>query len=186
MDIKIFEYNNASEVELCLLNDLIRRVWAGEGMEAIHPRVMNATSFCAIENSRFVGYVGVVDWDICVQTVTFKMCGLSCVCTHPEYRKQGIGLSLVRNATEWIVGSHKFDVGLFTCSHGLVPFYEKVGLWKRSPGLVLKENERELAFRSDMMELNVFKLLLSNKAKLHANVFEQGMIVLNFPDGKFI
>lgn len=38
MDIKIFEYNNASEVELCLLNDLIRRVWAGEGMEAIHPR----------------------------------------------------------------------------------------------------------------------------------------------------
>lgn len=34
MDIKIFEYNNASDVELCLLNDFIRCVWAGEGLES--------------------------------------------------------------------------------------------------------------------------------------------------------
>ncbi|WP_418391067.1 GNAT family N-acetyltransferase, partial [Akkermansia sp.] len=49
------------------------------------------------------------------------------VCTHPEYREQGIGSMLVRKATEWIMQDGRFDIGLFTCSHRNTPFYEHIG-----------------------------------------------------------
>lgn len=40
-----------------------------------------------MEGSEIIGYAGVVSWPINVKDESFKMCGLSCVCTHPEYRK---------------------------------------------------------------------------------------------------
>ena len=143
-------------------------------------------SFCAIEKNEFIGYLGVVSWNIIVKNKTFKMCGLSCVCTHPEYREQGIGSMLVRKATEWIMQDGRFDIGLFTCSQKHSPFYEHVGWWQKCSNLVLKESDREGAYVSDSLQLNVFKLLISAKAKLYANYFENSIVTLNFPKGKFI
>ena len=45
---------------------------------------------------------------------------------------------------------------------------------------------REGAYVSDSLQLNVFKLLISAKAKLYANYFENSIVTLNFPKGKFI
>lgn len=147
---------------------------------------MDAVSFCAVADGIFVGYAGVIKWNICVNDKIFKMCGLSCVCMHPSYRKCGIGSSLVKKATEWIVQNGNFDVGLFTCSQENTSFYEKVGFWQKSHDLILKESNREGAYNSDIMGLNVFKLLVSHEAQLYASYFENGVITLNFPKGNFI
>ena len=174
------------EADKYLLNDLLRCVWEDIDTKEIHPKEMDAMSFCALENNQFVGYVGVITWNIKVKGKILKMCGLSCVCTHPQYRKRGIATILVKKATEWIMQSDILDVGLFTCSHKNTPFYENIGLWKISPNLVLKESDRKDAYVSDLLHLNVFKLLISQKAESYANCFENATIILNFPKGKFI
>lgn len=181
-----YSYNNISNIDKYLLNNLLHSVWSDTDTTEIHPQEMNAMSFCAVANNIFIGYVGVITWNICVQDKTFNMCGLSCVCTHPSYRKNGIASCLVKKATEWIMENSNFDVGLFTCSQENTSFYEKVGFWQRSPNLILKESDRIEAYKSDIMGLNVFKLLISYKAQLYANYFENGIITLNFPKGKFI
>ena len=186
MDIKSFQYNNITEIDKQLLKSLLYLIWEDINIEDIHPQEMNVMSFCAIEKNEFIGYLGVVSWNIIVKNKTFKMCGLSCVCTHPEYREQGIGSMLVRKATEWLIQEGRFDIGLFTCSQRNTPFYEHIGWWQKCSNLVLKESDREGAYVSDSLQLNVFKLLISAKAKLYANYFENSIVTLNFPKGKFI
>ena len=186
MNIRFFKYNDISDADKYLLDDLLHSVWENTDTKEIHPQEMDAVSFCAMANDIFIGYAGVVIWDICVRDKEFKMCGLSSVCTHPSYRKIGIGSSLVKKATEWMMQNDQFDIGLFTCSQENISFYENVGFWRKSPGLILKESDREGAYKSDIMGLNVFKLLISHKAQLYASYFESEIINLNFPEGKFI
>ena len=181
-----YSYNNISNVDKCLLDDLLHSVWNDIDTTEIHPQEMDARSFCAVANNMLIGYVGVIMWNIRVRDKMFNMCGLSCVCTRPSYRKNGVGSGLVKKANKWIMQNDNFDVGLFTCSQENASFYEKVGFWQRSPGLILKESDRKGAYKSDIMGLNVFKLLVSHKARLYANYFENGIITLNFPKGKFI
>lgn len=186
MNIKFFQYNFISDTDQCLLADLLRCVWKDIDTKEIHPQEMDAVSFCTATDDMFVGYTGVIKWTICINGILFKMCGLSCVCTHPSYRKCGIGSALVKKATEWIVQNGDFDIGLFTCSQETACFYEKVGFWQKCHNLILKESNRDGAYKSDIMGLNVFKLLVSHKAQLYADYFENGIITLNFPKGKFI
>jgi ribosomal protein S18 acetylase RimI-like enzyme len=186
MHIKVFKYNHISETDKRLLYDLICRVWEDTTNLDIHHKDMNATSFCAVEENRFIGYAGVVSWDIRIHGRPFRMCGLSCVCTHPEHRSSGIGSALVKQATEYILRNGTFDVGLFTCSQENTSFYEHIGLWEKAKNLVLMESHRANAYRSDFMHLNVFRLLLSPKAKQYAEYFDNSIINLNFPQGRFI
>ncbi len=187
MVIKAVYYNAMSRADKLLLNNLLSEVWGGgEEMEDVHPREMNAMSFCAVAEDIFVGYAGVVSWDIRVHGETFRMCGLSCVCTHPRYRQKGIGKALVQQATGWMMQNPAFDIGLFTCCPLHTTFYEKVGMWEKASNLVLKESNRIGAHSSDLLGLDVFKLLLSEKAKLHAAYFDNSILLLNFPEGKFI
>lgn len=186
MYIKVFRYNEASETDRRLLGDLLRCVWEDTDSREIHPKEMDAMSFCAVSVHQIIGYVGVIRWDIQVEDKIFKMCGLSCVCTHPLFRKKGIAAALVKRATDWIVNNPALDLGLFTCSLENVPFYENIGLWQRSHGLVLQESEREGALRSDLLHLDVFKLLISTKAKACLHCFENTTVNLNFPEGKFV
>lgn len=186
MDIKRFRYNHISEADRCRLGDLLRCVWEDINTREVHPEEMDAMSFCAVDGDWFTGYAGVISWELRIRGEVFKMGGLSCVCTHPQYRRAGIGTALVRKATEWMLQGNRFDLGLFTCSRDHTPFYENTGLWKRSPDLVLKESDREGAYVSDRLHLHVFHLLISPKAKLYVGYFRNTVINLNFPEGKFI
>lgn len=186
IDIKSFQYNYISNTEKYLLTNLLRSVWIDINTKEIHPQEMDAVSFCAVTDNIFVGYVGIVKWNICIQNKNFRMCGLSCVCTHPLYRKRGIGSDLVKKVTKWIIQNGNFDVGLFTCSPQNTSFYEKIGFWEKTSNLILKESNREGAYQSDIMGLNVFRLLISHKAKRYMNYFENEVINLNFPKEIFI
>ena len=77
MDIKSFQYNNITEIDKQLLKSLLYLIWEDINIEDIHPQEMNVMSFCAIEKNEFIGYLGVVSWNIIVKNKTFKMCGLS-------------------------------------------------------------------------------------------------------------
>lgn len=186
MTIKSFPYNDITEQDRQSLKQLFYLVWDDKGTQDIHPAEMNVISFCAMEGSEIIGYAGVVSWLINVKDESFKMCGLSCVCTHPEYRKRGIGSFLVKEATDWIVQCGRFDIGLFTCSQENTSFYEHIGLWDKCLHLVLKESDREEAYDSNQLRLNVFKLLISTKAKGYVELFENTTITLGFPEKKFI
>ena len=56
MHIKVFKYNHISETDKRLLYDLIYRVWEDTTNLEIHHKDMDATSFCAVEENRFIGY----------------------------------------------------------------------------------------------------------------------------------
>lgn len=184
--IKSFRYNNITDSDARLLNDLLETVWKDNGRQTVHPPKMDAMSFCMTDKDKFISYTGVLTWDIQVKKQTFKMGALSCVCTHPLYRRKGIGKRLVKKATEWMCNSRFFDIGLFTCSPENIPFYESTGLWKACPTLVLKESDRQGAYASDTLGLNVFRLLISEKSVSHISYFENTVITLDLPEGQFI
>ena len=182
-----FPFNGISPSQQDSLKDLFNLVWDIKDVTTIHPKEMNATSFCAIIENSIVGYVGVISWNISVFDVKFTMCGLSCVCTHPSYRNLGVGTHLVQSATEWIIQNKgKFDIGFFTCAQEQLHFYHHIKNWELCDNLILKESDSTDAFKSDNLNLHVFKLLIFPKAKSYAKYFNEGTIILNFPKGKFI
>lgn len=186
MYITSFLYNNITKTNAQRLQDLLAIVWGYSERENIHPHELNAMSFCASDNDRLIGYTGVISWNIQTGGQTFRMGALSCVCTHPSYRKMGIGSRLVREATLWMQDCCFFDVGLFTCSPEHSHFYKRIGVWQACSDLVLKESEREGAYASDLLGLQVFKWLISEKACQYAFCFEHARITLNLPKKQFI
>lgn len=185
-EIQKLRYNSLSAKQNAQLNELLNNVWNKTDSSEVHPKEMNAMSFCAITDNAFIGYAGVIMWEIQIENNTFQMCGLSCVCVHPSYQGCGIGTELVRQATEWIMQDTRFDIGLFTCSPECTSFYEKNKLWEKAHNLIIKESDRDNAYQSDLLGLDVFKLLISDKARKTAGYFENRTILLNFPKGKFI
>lgn len=75
MDIKSFQYNNITEIDKQLLKSLLYFIWEDINIEDIHPQEMNVMSFCAIEKNEFIGYLGVVSWNIIVKIKLLKCVG---------------------------------------------------------------------------------------------------------------
>lgn len=186
MEIISFRYNDITETNAQRLKELLDIVWGNNEREVIHPQEFNVMSFCASDGTKWIGYAGVITWNIQTGGQAFKMGALSSVCTHPSCRRMGIGSRIVREATVWMQNSHFFDVGLFTCSLENIPFYNSIGLWQSCPNLVLKESNRKGAYASDECGLHVFKRLISEKACLYASCFDNTIITLNLPEGHFI
>lgn len=186
MEVRRFCYDCIGVTDRLSLSALFGLVWGDGSIDGIHSKDMNTVSFCIVDDNEIIAYLGVVSWTIAVRGETFAMCGLSAVCTHPDYRRRGIGTLLVKEATRWIGECGQFDIGLFTCSRHNTHFYENVGIWQRCPELVLREGDRNGAYRSDVLQLDVFKLLISEKAQFYSDFFEHSTITLNFPEGRFI
>ncbi|MGL4913634.1 MAG: GNAT family N-acetyltransferase [Romboutsia sp.] len=190
MDNKIkiisFQYNDANKYYKKQIKHLTDIMWPSDNGDEAHLKEFNVMSFCACLDNEVIGYAGVIRWDIPGKHSTYKMSSLSCVCTHPKYQNQGIGKMVVQKATKWIVSDSCTDVGLFTCSPELTTFYEKSREWKKDKNLVLKESDREGAYISSQLELDVLKILVSDEAKQYFNDFTNTTIVLNFPKGEFI
>lgn len=186
MIIESFRYNTITDEKHRQLKSLMQTAWSNHGETSIHPKEMDAMCFCGIIDGVIIGYVGIVSWTIFIEKESYRMCGLSCVCTHPAYQRCGIGQRLVVEATQWIATAGIFDIGLFTCSATLSRFYEQGGDWQHDSCLVLKESARDGAYASDQLKLQVLKFLISDKAKQNPSYFTEREIVLNFPHGQFI
>lgn len=181
-----FRYNEAPEIHKQHIKSLIYKVWNIEDNDEIHRNEYDAMSFCSYLDRQIAGYAGIISISVTIKDNTYKLGALSCVCTHPEYQRQGIGSKTIQNATEWIINKSGLDAGLFTCYPQHAAFYEKSGIWTRDNSLILKGSSREGALSSYHLQLVVMKALFSEKAKSNACDFTKATIALNLPVGQFI
>lgn len=103
VEIKHFPHNDLPEADRLPLEQLFRIVWGDKAAGNLHPEEMQAVSFYAMQDHQALGYAGILSWTVRVRDRKFDLCGLSCVCTHPDYRRRGIGTALAKQATEWIL-----------------------------------------------------------------------------------
>lgn len=180
-----FNYSLAPSAQRERTDSLVRTVWQMNPADAVHGNAFDIMSFCAFLDERIVGYVGVASWLLRLWQGDFRACGLSCVCTHSKFRRQGIGTRLVAEATRWIREKSTADVGLFTCLPQYTPFYERAGWW-HDPTLCLQGNAQSTQFNSVALGLDVFKTLLTPKAERNPECFTGRTLALNLPHGQFI
>lgn len=181
-----FRYNEAPEINKKHIKSLIYKVWNTGDNDEVHRKEYDAMSFCTYAGRQIAGYAGIIFLDIVIKDNIYKLGALSCVCTHPEYQRQGIGSKTIQTAAEWIINKSDLDAGIFTCYPHHASFYEKSGMWTRDNSLVLKGSPREDAISSYHLQLTVMKALFSEKAKSNVCDFTKNTIVLNLPDGQFI
>ncbi len=78
--------------------------------------------FCALDGDKIASFCLLDDWG---ELQGLRIGGPGCVGTVPEYRKQGIGLEMVRLATE-LIQKEGFDISWIHYTH-LEKWYSKLG-----------------------------------------------------------
>jgi GNAT superfamily N-acetyltransferase len=102
--------------------------------------------------------------------------GLSAVVTDPDHRRRGHGHRLVSAARD-LMPSRGAELGLFTCDHELVRFYESAG-WTILPGTVLVGGTPSDPFPSDQLDKVTLAAFFSAEAQAHADDFVGARIPL--------
>ena len=82
----------------------------------------NTRAFCAFDGEEVVSFCILSDWG---RHQGLRVGGPGCVGTVPEYRERGIGLEMVRRATD-ILRDEGFDISWIHYTH-LARWYEKLG-----------------------------------------------------------
>ena len=137
--IYIQNYNDASETLRREIAEMLQQIWpnAADDSELSHPLELTAHSFFCRVDGKLVAYTAVLQKDIVHAGVLFRLAGLSCVATLPEYRKLGFGSCLVRSATDWMAQKKHLDFGIFTCQPEFIHFYHRCGGWQVNPNVTL-------------------------------------------------
>lgn len=185
------DYHRASKDKRREIGALLALVWPeseepSQEVPQTHPADLAAQSFCCTCEGKLVAYGAVLSTEILHGGLSFSMGGLSCVATHPAYRGQGAGQALVRAATRWMEESGRFDLGIFTCHPGLVPFYRSAGGWEEKPEVELVGSLEEGALSSRFLDVAVLMRLFSPKAISWEMNFPKEPVNLNFPVGQFL
>ena len=118
---------------------LMRQEWPqafGENDEDIHwPDSVETqpTSLVFVENNIVISHVAIPWKYISHKGQKYKAFGLSEVMTNPSFRRQGIGLRLIKEAHSFIEKNNP-DISIFTCDPVLVNFYIKGG-WEHKQNI---------------------------------------------------
>lgn len=189
--IQSINYNQAPASLWREIAVLLHRVWPEEDglledtIPAAHHEALNARSFYAYADGKLVSYTGIVTKTIEHEGERFRLSGLSCVATDPDYRGLGYGLKTVAAATRWMEQSG-VDLGLFTCHPDLAGFYHRAGSWPAVPDVSLIGSRDEGALTSDSLQVAVLMRLFSAKAIAHKKVLRNTTINLDLPVGEFL
>ncbi|KNF08792.1 putative acetyltransferase involved in intracellular survival and like acetyltransferase [Gottschalkia purinilytica] len=137
---------------------------------------IHLTSFVLIDNSSAISNVTVLGKNITHKGRSYKTFGLSEVVTHPSYRKQVLGLQLIKEATKFIENNNP-DISIFTCEPSIVYFYTKEG-WIHMENTCTVGGTLDNAFRSDSLGLATMMRFFSDKSKKHRQDFEHSDVYL--------
>lgn len=186
--IYIQKYNDASETLRKEIAEMLQQIWpnAADDSELSHPLELTAHSFFCRVDGKLVAYTAVLQKDIVHAGVLFRLAGLSCVATLPEYRKLGFGSCLVRSATDWMAQKKQLDFGIFTCQPEFIHFYHRCGGWQVNPNVTLIGNAKPGALNSKTLSVAVLQRIFSRHAQKHKVLLTHGLINLDFPDGEFL
>jgi aminoglycoside 2'-N-acetyltransferase I len=143
---------------------------------------INSTSLVLLIDDLVISHVSVPWKHILHEGKTYKVFGFSEVLTHPSYRNQGYGLSIVKEATTFIERNHA-DIGMFTCDPKLVHFYRQCG-WAHLEKACLVGGSREVPLRSDSFELSVMMKFFSKKAQENQRDYVEADVFLELGEGK--
>ncbi|OPA73733.1 GNAT family N-acetyltransferase [Paenibacillus selenitireducens] len=146
-------------------------------VEATHP-----ISLVLIEDHTVISHVGVPSTNIQHQGLSYKAFGLSEVMTHPSYRRQGLGMRLLREAMV-LIRQHEPDISIFTCSPALQPFYMQGG-WTPMMKTCLVGGTREKPFRSDALGIITMMQFFSEKAQASRHLFEETDVYIELGERK--
>ncbi len=82
--------------------------------------------YCAFDGDKIASFCMLEDMGTYTEDgVTYKIGGPGCVGTVPEYRKKGIGLKMIQNATS-IIRDLGYDISYIHYT-GVAPWYAKLG-----------------------------------------------------------
>ena len=102
---------------------------------------------------------------------SYRCGGLAGVMTYPAFRKRGYGRRLVTAATDMILNSGDYDIGLlWTADHNL-PFYAHLG-WENLPGLTTTYGDPPRAYASE----NRLMVFASDKGRAARDAFASGTL----------
>lgn len=162
------------------IKDLQALAWP-EFADAPWPTKEHIASFCLFQQERLVAHAAVVGREIAHKGVAYSVCGIAEVVTHPDARRDGCALRLLRLAEGHI--RCRADLCIFTCQPALVPLYEKAG-WQPRPGLCLVGGTLGKPFPSSSLGLVTMLGLYSEKARTHQEDFTDGEVILELGEDK--
>lgn len=181
------DYNAASPAFRREIAAMLRRIWPDcGGEEEVHDARFRARSFYCRMDGVLAGYAAVLRQDIVHGGIPFRLAGLSCVATAPEFRRRGVGRRLVSAASCWMAEQPELDFGIFTCHPALAPFYCEAGGWEVAPDVVLIGNSEPGALSSSALGVAVLMRLFSAGARACEAQLRHGVINLGFPPGQFL
>lgn len=140
------------------------------------------SSFVLLDGSLAVCHVAVRKSRLRHRGQEYAAYGLSEVVTHPDYRRQGLALQLIRRAAHFIA-AQKPDISIFTCEEGTVNLYARAG-WERAKNVCLVGGTKEKPLRSDAFQLETMIRLFSDRAQAHRADFENTDLVLELGEGR--
>lgn len=177
--VQTVDYHKASPEIKKQIYDLLQVVWPSDSIVA-HKKELNVQSFYLVIDKRIVSYCGVIYLTTVIDSVEYKIGGLSSVATLPQYRNRGFGSQIVKIATAWM--EERLDFGIFTCSDEMGDFYRRCGNWHPGDNVILYTD----TVSSEKLDLLVQMRLFSNKAKDNEQKIMNTSIYLDFPAGQFI
>jgi predicted acetyltransferase len=138
------------------------------------------TSLVLVEGSTAISHVAVLKKRIAHTNQKYLAFGLSEVVTHPDYKRQGYGLQLIREVSRFIESCAP-DLSIFTCKPQLIDFY-KLGGWFYAEDTCLVGGTYEKPFKSTDLGLATMMRLYSDKAKTHRQDFENSQVYLELKE----
>ncbi|MEZ6048297.1 MAG: GNAT family N-acetyltransferase [Planctomycetaceae bacterium] len=91
-------------------------------------------------NGEFVGYVGVMRREILLDSQQRLIAAVRGLVIDPQWRSQGLGMLLMKEAHKVIFSTLKVEYGVLLCLDELVPFYRTLG-WQTLACQVFVENQ---------------------------------------------
>lgn len=173
--IKSDLYQNLDDKTKEGIKALLNTVWPSDD-DVPHNLSYTPVSFYIEDRS----YGAVLQFTLQSGNHIYKAAGLSSVVTNPTSQKEGFGLKVIQEATQWIINKSNADIAIFTCHPSLVPFYQKSGQWLVADNLVLKGNKSKDALSSTKLGVSILYQILSDNVTLQETVY------LNFSNNEFI
>ena len=170
--------NNLPEHILWQILSFHRFVWREDvenmdellaGKTPLHPPHWQPRYFVLADGEVLISAAAVVQTEIEVQASTYTIFGLSMVMTYPDYRNQGHGSYIVKEATDHIKGQPSADIALLQTAPHLEHFYNQHG-WEHTPKIGLLVGNRNKPREDDGWYMMFY---LSERARRHHADFEQ-------------
>lgn len=182
-ELKTVPHSDATEDEKRQIKELMCLIWPEWDHEPVHDANLKPVSFMLFTDNTLASYAAVVSNMVRVESRQesrhYYASGLSCVCTHPNYRNRGYGSTTVRAATDFILKSDA-EFGVFTSDPELVKFYGSTIGWPVVDNVeVVSGCGTKEEMSSKKLGKKVYLRLFSQRALNDASQFQHCIIDLN-------